>query len=319
MVEGLSRREVVRPPVRLEAMMVKAECGRDLESQMRSSEMKQSMRRMVMALAVLLAVVCGVARAQSSSATVTGVVADKTGAVIPGASVVLTDEASGVQRTATSDGAGFFSLVGVPVAVYDVKVSAPGFNSLVRKGVALHINDQIELKGIVLAVAATSAEVVVTATADEMTPTTSGEVSYTLSDSQLHNMDIEGRSAIELLGLIPGAGNTGNFNGTYNSASAGFTQNASAFTVNGNRFDQVAVVSDGASVSDLNTAGSAAVTPNVDMISELKVESAAYSAAEPNGPVVVSTETKSGGRTFHGMGQLTVRNHAMNAADWQQK
>ncbi|HWT65500.1 MAG TPA: carboxypeptidase regulatory-like domain-containing protein [Terracidiphilus sp.] len=286
---------------------------------MRGNEMKQRMRGTVMALMMLLAVVCGLARAQSNSATVTGVVADKTGAVIPGASVLLTDQASGVQRTATSDGAGFFSLVGVPVAVYDVKVLAPGFNSMVRKGVALHINDQVELKGIVLAVAATSAEVVVTATADEMTPTTSGDVSYTLSDSQLHNMDIEGRSAIELLGLIPGAGNTGNFNGTYSGAAAGFTQNASAFTVNGNRFDQVAVVSDGASVSDLNTAGSAAVTPNVDMISELKVESAAYSAAEPNGPVVVSTETKSGGRTFHGMGQLTVRNHAMNAADWQQK
>jgi hypothetical protein len=274
---------------------------------------------MVIALAMLLAVMCSVARAQSNSATVTGVVADKTGAVIPGAAVTLTDEASGVARAATSDGAGFFSLVGVPVAVYDVKVSATGFNSLVRKGVALHINDQIELKGIVLAVAATSTDVVVTAAADELTPTTSGEVSYTLSDAQLHNMDIEGRSAIELLGLIPGSGNTGNFNGTYNSASAGFTQNSSAFTVNGNRFDQVAIVSDGASVSDLNTSGSAAVTPNVDMISELKVESAAYSAAEPNGPVVVSTETKSGGRTFHGMAQLTARNHAMNASDWQQK
>ena len=62
-------------------------------------------------------------------------------------------------------------------------------------------------------------------------------MSYTLTDTQLHNMDIEGRSAIELLGLIPGSGNTGNFNGTYNSSSAGFTQNSSAFTVNGNRFD----------------------------------------------------------------------------------
>ena len=125
-------------------------------------------------------------------------------------------------------------------------MSAPGFNSLLRKGVAVHINDQIELKGIVLPWRATSSSVVVTAKADEMTPTTSGEVSYTITDTQLHNMNIEGRSAIELLGLIPGSGNTGNFNGTYNGASAGFTQNASAFTVNGNRFDQVSIVSDGA-------------------------------------------------------------------------
>jgi hypothetical protein len=119
--------------------------------------------------------------------------------------------------------------------------------------------------------------------------------------------------------MIPGSGNTGNFNGTYNSASAGFTQNSSSFTVNGNRFDQVSIVSDGAAVTDLNTAGSAAVTPNVDMISELKVESAAYSASQPNGPIVVSTETKSGSREFHGMGELTARSHSLNASDWQQK
>ena len=283
--------------------------------------MKQSISRIVTAtaFAVLALIGASQARAQSNDATITGTVEDKSGAVIPKARIELTDQASGVGRATSSDDRGVFSLVGVPVAVYDVKVSATGFNSLVRRGVAVHIHDQIDLKGIALTVAVQNTTVVVTASADEMTPTTSGEVSYTVSDTQLHNMDIEGRSAIELLGLIPGAGNTGNFNGTYNGASAGFTQNSSAFTVNGNRFDQVALVSDGAGVSDLNTAGAAAVTPNVDMISELKVESAAYSSAEPNGPIVVSTETKSGGRQFHGLTELTARNHVLNASDWQQK
>jgi hypothetical protein len=263
--------------------------------------------------------ICPGARAQSNAGTLTGTVTDSAGAVVPKASIAVTDEASGVIRTTTADGAGFFSVVGVPVGVYDVKFSAQGFNSLLRKGVAVHINDQIELKGVALTVAGTNATVTVTADSGELTPTTSGEVSYTLSDTQIHNLNIEGRSAIELLGLIPGAGNTGNFNGTYNSASAGFTQNSSSFTVNGNRFDLVNLVSDGAPVSDLNTAGSAAVTPNVDMIAELKVESAAYSVADPNGPIVVSTETKSGGRQFHGLAELTARNHIFNASDWQQK
>lgn len=284
-------------------------------------DLKVAMRRIAIGITFFLLLVCATqtAGAQGNQATLTGTVMDKMGAVIPGASVVLTDEASGVTRSATSDGRGFFSLVGVPPSVYDIEVSARGFDSLERKGIAVHINDQIALKGIVLPVGSTSVSVVVTASATELTPTTSGEVSYTITDTQLHNMDIEGRSAIELLGLIPGSGNTGNFNGTYNGASAGFTQNSSAFTVNGNRFDQVALVSDGASVSDLNTAGSAAVTPNVDMISELKVQSAAYSSAEPNGPVVVSTETKSGGKSYHGLAELTARNHTLNAVDWQQK
>jgi Carboxypeptidase regulatory-like domain len=274
----------------------------------------------VVIAALSLISACCIGRAQGNSATLTGTVTDSAGSVIPKASVVVTDEASGVSRVTTSDGDGFFSFVGVPVGTYDVKVSAAGFNSMLRNGVAVHIDDQIELKGISLGVAAANESVTVTATGEEMTPTTSGEVSYTLTDTQIQNMDIESRSAIELLGLLPGAGNTGNFTQSqYNTGQAGFTQNASTYTVNGNRFDQVQIESEGATVTDLNTAGAVAVTPNVDMISELKVESAAYSAAEPNGPVVVSTETKSGGRDFHGEGYLTARNYNLNATDWQQK
>ena len=78
--------------------------------------------------------------------------------MIPKAKIEVTDEASGVLRTTSSDATGFFSLVGVPVGVYDVKVSAQGFNSLLRKGIAVHIDDQIELKGIALSVAGTAEE-----------------------------------------------------------------------------------------------------------------------------------------------------------------
>jgi hypothetical protein len=275
--------------------------------------------RLWMTLALLMLVGIPAATAQNNDAILSGTVTDKSGAVIPGAKIVVTDDASGVARQTLSDERGFFSLVGIPVSMYDVEVSAPGFNSLLRKGIAVHINDQIELKEIVLGVAGVNASVVVAAEGAELTPSTSGEVSYTITDTQIHNMNLEGRSAIELLGLIPGSANTGSFNGPYNGNQAGFTQNASSFTVNGNRFDQVQLVSDGASVTDLNTAGGASVTPNVDMISELKVQSAAYSSAEPNGPIVVSTETKAGGRDFHGEAYLSARDNAMDAADWQQK
>jgi hypothetical protein len=284
--------------------------------------MKKISRLVVMMAIVVFSAICTCsgARAQGNSATLTGTVTDPTHAVVPKATVTVTDEASGIVRTATSDAAGFFSFVGVPIGTYDVQVSAPGFNSLLRKGIVVHIDDQIELKDIALTVAANNATVTVTAASDEMTPTTSGEVSYTITDTQLHNMDIQSRSAMELLGLVPGAGNTGNFTqAQYNTGQEGFTQNASTYTVNGNRFDQVQIESEGATVTDLNTAGSVAVTPNVDMISELKVESAAYSASEPNGPVVVTTETKSGGRDYHGEAYMTARNYNFNANDWQEK
>ena len=86
------------------------------------------------------------------NATLTGTVTDPTHALIPRATITVTDEASGVERNTASDGVGFFSFVGMPVGIYDVKVSAPGFNSLLRKGIVVHIDDQIELKDIALTV-----------------------------------------------------------------------------------------------------------------------------------------------------------------------
>jgi hypothetical protein len=68
--------------------------------------------------------------------------------------------------------------------------------------------------------------------------------------------------------------------------------------VNGTRFDQMAVVSDGGNVIDPGFNGGAMVTPNFEMVQEVKVETASFSAENPNGPIVMETITKSGGRTF---------------------
>ena len=268
---------------------------------------------------LLLALGSTAARAQSNAATLTGTVVDQTKAVIPKATIAITNEASGVTRSTISDGRGQFSMNGVPVGTYDLTVSAQGFKNLARKGIAAHIGDQLDLADIVMVVNGSNASVVVNADTTELTPSTSGDDSYTISSDQIHNTNLEGRSAIELLGLVPGAANTGNFNGRYDSGQAGFTNNASSFSVNGTRFDQVAIVSDGASVTDLNTAGGASVTPNIDMIAELKVETAAYSSSQPDGPIVVSAETKSGGKNFHGMAELSARDHIFDAMDWQEK
>ena len=79
-----------------------------------------------------------------------------------------------------------------------------------------------------------------------MTPADTGELSYTLTSKQVQNLNIMGRSAIELLSLVPGAADSGKLNvDTYSGQVAGFTPNASAYSVNGNRFDLTQIVSDG--------------------------------------------------------------------------
>jgi hypothetical protein len=273
-------------------------------------------------ITILLAFVACItvpARAQVGQATLTGTVEDTTGALITGVSITLTDTTNKTQRTATSDSHGFFSFTNLPAATYEAKFDKPGFAEL-RRNVVVHIADHSDLPNIRMAVNATKESVSVTAEAVTVTPDSTGEISYTLTAKQIQNLNIEGRSAIELLGLVPGAADSGNFNSdTYSGQTAGFTQNASAYSVNGNRFDLTQIVSDGATVTDVNTAGSAAVTPNIDMIQEVKVETAAFSSEQPNGPIVVQTETKSGGKDFHGEIYGTVRNNALDDTDWRVK
>jgi len=259
------------------------------------------------------------ATAQVGSATITGTVQDSSGAAVPNAQVTLIDVANQTTRTGTSTKEGFFSFVNLAASNYQATVAASGFTTITRKGIALHIGDQIHLNGLTLKVASDVASVTVTAEST-IAPTSTGEQSYTLTSTQIEKLNIEGRSAIELLGLVPGAANTGNFNSnSYQAPVEGFNQNTSAYSVNGNRFDQVQIVSDGSPVTDVQTAGASAVTPNVDMIEESKIQTAAYSSDQPNGPIVVQTETKSGGHDFHGEGYFIARNHVLDDTDWRVK
>ena len=231
----------------------------------------------------------------------------------------LTDTASQTQRNATSDSRGFFSFTALPAAAYEVKFNKRDFAEL-RRTIVVHIADHLEIPDIKLAVSGASQSMTITGEAVNATPDDTGELSYTLTSKQVQNLDIMGRSATELLGLVPGAADSGNFNtDSYSGQVAGFTPNASAYSVNGNRFDLTQIVSDGVPVTDVNTAGAAAVTPNIEMIQEVKVETAAFSSEQPNGPIVLQTETKSGGKDFHGELYATVRNHVMDATDWRVK
>ena len=272
--------------------------------------------------ALLMGLLCSVsppAIAQVGQATLSGTVQDSSGATIAGAAITLTDTASQTQREATSDSHGFFSFTALPAATYEVKFNKKDFAEL-RRTIVVHIADHLEIPDIKLAVSAASQLMTVTGEAVNATPDDTGELSYTLTSKQVQNLDIMGRSATELLGLVPGAADSGNFNtDSYSGQVAGFTPNASAYSVNGNRFDLTQIVSDGVPVTDVNTAGAAAVTPNIEMIQEVKVETAAFSSEQPNGPIVLQTETKSGGKDFHGELYATVRNHVLDDTDWRVK
>jgi len=277
--------------------------------------MKRSIVSLVFLSVALWAV--GALAQGSGTCTVTGTVYDASGAVVPGANVQLILQSNKTARTTQANDVGFFSFVGVPIGTYNVRVESKGFAPFLQTGIVLHIDDQVDLKKIALKAAASAEHVEVSGAPTDVIPVSSGDVSYTLTDKQVDNLAIVGRNAVELVKILPGAQNSGGWNGPYTGDTAAFNGGAGAYTVNGTRFDQMAVVSDGGSVIDHGFNGGAMVTPNVEAVQEVKVETAAFSAENPNGPIVLSSVTKSGTKEFHGSAYYSIRDGSMNANDWQ--
>jgi len=108
--------------------------------------------------------------AQNVTGTLTGIVSDATGAVVPGASVIMKNEASGDIRKTVSNGEGFFSITAVQPGSYQVLVEAKGFQKYEQKGLVFNSGDKRTLSEIILQVGSTNDTVVVEGTAVDISP-----------------------------------------------------------------------------------------------------------------------------------------------------
>ncbi len=272
-------------------------------------------------------------QAQRITAELSGTVADSTGAVVPGADVVLKNEGSGDVRRGVTNSEGFFSFASVPAQTYSLTVSLQGFKSYEVKGVALHAGDSRAFRQIKLEVS-TLAETVTVQAEVALTPLNSGERSATLGAEQIENIPIVSSSAAELIRILPGmtpntrgVTNQGNFtgevigingNGEY---SGGGNNNQSAignYSANGSRLGSVDITLDGAPGADPGCNCATSVNPNTEMVQEFKILSASFSAEYAKGPNAMQVVTKQGGRQFHGSLFTYYRDYHLNSNDWLQ-
>jgi len=258
-----------------------------------------------------------------TTAQLTGTVQDVSGAVIPGAQVTLTDEATGASRVLQSNGQGFYAFPALVPDSYTVKVTASGFQAKEVKKIAVHAGDSLTIPPISLAPGAASATVTVEATGD-MIPTDNGARISVLDSKQIETLALVGRDTTELLKVLPGA----------TTQSASLTQNSPAYSdlntgvqqsaignginINGavNR-GGTALLSDGANVIDPGNMASSVSVINPEMTAEVSVQASNFGADTPFGPVVVSTISKSGGEHYHGEAYFDARNSVLNANDWR--
>lgn len=263
---------------------------------------------------------------QALTGMLTGIVLDSSEAVIPDASVVLRDELSGVQRRTVTNAEGYFTIAAVPTGTYALTVEVKGFAKWERTGIVFNPGDKRHLSDIVLQVGGAAEQVTVVGDA-AFVPVDSGEKSAVITAKQIQNITVIGRSAAELIKILPGMSQTGagvenkpGFTGEaigINGNGDGGRQSALGyFSANGTRTDAMDIVGDGAHVSDPGCNCATPVNPNPDMIQEFKVLQSNYSAEHAKGPVVLNFVSKSGGRDFHGEGYIYMRQWGWNSNEW---
>ncbi len=269
--------------------------------------------------------------AQALNGSLSGNIVDESGALVPGADVSLTNDASQDVRRTVSNTEGFFTFASVPPGTYTVRAQLSGFKTAELTGVQIRVGDSRSLGQITLAVGGQTEQIVV-ALQPDMVPLNSGEKSATLTSDQIENIPIVGRSATELLKILPGLtpktvgaqnrpGYTGEVVGINGNGEAqgGGSNNQSAignYSGNGSRVESMDLTIDGAPAMDPGCNCGTSVNPNPEMTQEFKVLQSNFGAEHAKGPVTMSVLSKSGGRDFHGTLYGYWRDYHMNSNDW---
>jgi len=252
---------------------------------------------------------------QIPTGTLSGTIQDGTGGVIPNSVVTLTNTANGDVRTGSSNGSGYFTFPSLPSGDYKIDVSADGFGKFEQTGIHLDPGDSRSLNQIHLGIDVTQT-VSVTSDAQQI-DTTSGEVSALITSKDIEKLAVEGRDVTELFKILPGfaiAGQGVN-NTAYDPSQVQVSSALGSYSANGAPISGISLKWDGANITDIGNYGAAIQNVNYDMVSEVKTQTANFTADQSNGPVNVNAVTKSGGNQFHGSLYTYSRTTQLNATD----
>lgn len=240
----------------------------------------------------------------ATTSTLNGTVVDASGAVLPGANVVVKHTATGLTQSAVTNGEGAFSIPSLPIGTYTVTVSLPSFKTVVVNNVVLTsgtgaaVRTTMELGGV--------EEQVTVSSTSEIVQTQSSTVSSTINTNQITKLPLTSRSAMDFVNFLPGVSTpAGNRDATINGLPRG--------TIN--------ITLDGVNVQD-NTLRStdgffAIVSPRLDAIEEVTVTTASQGAADAGqGAVQIKFVTRSGTNHFTGSGYYYARRDSLNANTW---
>lgn len=272
------------------------------------------MNRWLAAAAALVALLALPARptfAQDTTGTITGVVTDASGGVLPGATVTVTNTRTGFTLERVTTEAGTYTAPLLPVGDYEVRFSLAGFQPQAVTGIRVSVSDRLTVNG-TLGVSGVSETVQVTAAAQFVQATAA--IQNLIGSTQVQELPLNNRNFVQLATLTPGVSSD-----LPDEVGVGLASTVS-ISVNGGRRNAVNWMVDGVSNVDVGSNITLLSTPTLESIEEFKIITSSYAAEWPrSGGGVVNVVTKSGSNTFSGSGYEYFRNDALNANSWLRK
>ena len=247
--------------------------------------------------------------------SILGYVRDKSGAVLPNASLTAVQTSTGYSRTATTDSSGGYTFLALPPGRYKLTAQDAGFEQGVIDNIDLNVNDALHFD-FVLQVGNVTQTVSVEASSLQVdTATTS--MGTTITSAQILSMPLNGRSYLDLLSLQPGVA-PANTNGGYNdrSPASGLYNSSGNVSTDGMPEFANAFLVNGADVSETKNMG-AGLIPDADSVAEFRLITNSFSAeyGKFTGSVM-NTVTKSGTNSLHGTLFEFYRNQKLDAVNY---
>jgi len=218
---------------------------------------------------MLLLLLSAVPAWSQDNATITGLVTDPSGAVVPNGSITITNNATNQSRETVSNGAGSYRFANVGVGTYTMTVVAQGFQKYSKTGIVVNVAQTLE-QDAVLSVGSQAQTVTVTADALQVQTETS-EVSTLISGTQVEQLATNGRNITSLAALGLGVSNTLPAFGGVNALTS-----ANGISFNGTRSTHNVYMIDGGEQNDRGCGGCFMNLPSQDAIAQFQTLDSNY-------------------------------------------
>jgi Carboxypeptidase regulatory-like domain len=261
-------------------------------------------------LALSLVLLSTPAFAQRTTATIRGLVVDATQAVLPGVTVTVVNEQTGLTRSVVTNEVGAYSVGGLPPGSYKVGVELQGFKGESRTGILLRVADDLTMD-FTLSTGQMS-EVITVAGESPVVKTIGGDVSGVVNGEMVRELPLNGRNFLQLATLMPGVNAPDVLNVKDKGLLGGSDLSVSGSDVTANMWTV-----DGANNNDVGSNRTILIYPSLEAIEEFKILRNSYGPEFGGaGGAHINIVTREGTNRFHGTGFYSGRSDALNATNY---